>query len=396
MRKIALLFVLVLAGLSSHAKNKTWTCINEDGDDMFSIQAISVSDFHNGLAVVYKNTLVNNQWVRGDGYVNKKGEVVVACDLDKAQNFNADVAWIKREGEDFYRLIDKTGRVIPTKKYKKVGTFFKSDLGRCAVYEDGKMGFIDETGKEVIPCIYTGSSSFTEGLACVALASSVKGEYGFINRDGEVVIPLKFIQAGTSSFRNGLARATVAGKTVLIDKEGNVAFKTKNGNIQGVMYGLISVITKPNRKGWGWINFKDEFVINPTYDYAINFNEDGYGVVEKNELKGMIDTTGKVILPLKYETIYCNISKDGYFCGVYPSSEVTSLANARKDYFDADLNLIPMENVKYLMGAKNGNRIAFANLEGKMGYMDRNYQTVIPPLFAKVKTFSEGLAWVRH
>ena len=146
----------------------------------------------------------------------------------------------------------------------------------------------------------------------------------------------------------------------------------------------------------GRIGQVDEFVINPTYDYAINFNEDGYGVVEKNELKGMIDTTGKVILPLKYETIYCNISKDGYFCGVYPSSEVTSLANARKDYFDADLNLIPLENVKYLMGAKNGNRIAFSNMEGKLGFMDRNYHIVIPPLFAKVKTFSEGFAWVRH
>ncbi|MDG1914328.1 MAG: WG repeat-containing protein [Crocinitomix sp.] len=396
MRKIALLFALILVGLSSQAKNKTWTCINEDGDDIFSMQAIHISDFHNGMAAVHKNTLVNNEWVTGDGYVNTKGEIVIPCNLLKAQDFKADVAWIRRDGENFYRLIDKTGKVIPTKKYKKVGTFFVSNLGRCAVYEDGKMGFIDETGKEVIPCIYTGSLSFTEGLACVALASSAKGEYGFINRDGEVVIPLKFIQAGTSSFRNGLARATVERKTVLIDKEGKVVFKTKNGNIQGVHDGLISVITKPNRKGWGWINFKDEFVINPTYDYAINFNEDGYGVVEKNELKGMIDTTGKVILPLKYETIYCNISKDGYFCGVYPSSEVTSLANARKDYFDADLNLIPLENVKYLMGAKNGNRIAFSNMEGKLGFMDRNYHIVIPPLFAKVKTFSEGFAWVRH
>lgn len=398
MRKTALLLLLLFTGLSSQAKNKTWTCINEDGDDIFSIEAIYVGDFHNGLAVVYKNTLVNNQWVTGNGYVNMRGEIIIPCDLDKAQDFKADVAWIKREDEAFYCLIDKTGKVLPTKKYEKVGTFFESDLKRCAVYEDGKMGFVDEKGNEVIPCKYLGSSSssFSEGLASVALASSIKGEYGFINRDGEVVIPLKFIQSGTSSFRNGLTRATIAGKTVLIDKEGSIAFSTKNGNIQGAHNGLILVITKSNRTGWGWVNSQDEFVINPIYDYAINFNEDGYAVVEKNDLKGMIDSSGKVILPLKYETIYCNISKDGYFCGVYPSTGGTSLANAKKDYFDADLNIIPLENVKYLMGADKGNRIAFANASGKMGYMDRKYQIVIPPLFAKVKTFSEGLSWVRH
>ncbi|MFT5819647.1 MAG: hypothetical protein ACI8ZM_000872 [Crocinitomix sp.] len=396
MRKLALLIILLLAGLSSQAKNKTWACMDENGETIFTIDAIYVSDFHNGLAVVHKNTLVNNAWVTGDGYVNRKGEIVIPCDLDKAQDFNADVAWIKRDGESFYRLIDKTGKVLPTQQYEKVGIFFESDLKRCAVYKDGKMGFVDELGNEVIPCKYVGSSSFSEGLASVALASSIKGEYGFINRDGEVVIPLSFIQAGTSSFNDGLARATMAGKTVLIDKGGNVVFKTKNRNIQGTNYGLVSVITKANRKGWGWVNFKDEFVIDPIYDHAINFNKVGYAVVEKGGLKGMIDTTGRMILPLKYETIYCDISKDGYYCGVYPSAKVTSLANAKKDYFDADLKIIPLENVKYLMGAKNGNRIAFANAEGKKGYMDRNYQIVIPPLFAKAKTFHEGLAWVRH
>ena len=70
--------------------------------------------------------------------------------------------------------IDKTGKVLPTKKYDKVGKFFDSDLKRCAVYQDGKMGFVDELGNEVIPCQYTGSSYFSEGLVSVALASSVK------------------------------------------------------------------------------------------------------------------------------------------------------------------------------------------------------------------------------
>lgn len=91
------------------------------------------------------------------------------------------------------------------------------------------------------------------------MAISEKGEYGFINEKGEEVIPLKFMQTGTSYFSNGLARASVGGKTVLIDTTGAIVFKTEKGNIQGHYFGLISVITKPNRKGWGWVNFKNEF-----------------------------------------------------------------------------------------------------------------------------------------
>ena len=395
MKRIFLALLMILVQLSATAKNKTWICINENGETVFTIEAIHVSEFHNGRAVVYKNTLVNNQWITGSGYIDKTGKVIIPCDLKDAKDFKSTVTWVKRQGQDYYTLIDLNGNVIPTKHYKKVKNFTADQQDVCGVYEDGKLGFINRSGKEIIPCKYTGSSIFTEGLASVSLANSVKGEYGFINKKGEVVIPLKFIQAGTSSFKNGLARATVGGKTVLIDKKGNPVFKTNKGNIQGQSFGLVSVITKPNRKGWGWVNFKDEFVIDPVYDYATNFNEDGYAIVEKNGLKGVIDTTGKIILPLKYETVYCDISTDGYLLGVYPSTEATSLANARKDYFDANLKRIPTENIKYIMGDRKTGRLAFSTKDGKKGYLNRRFEIVIPARYSKTTFFSEGLAWVR-
>ena len=62
--------------------------------------------------------------------------------------------------------------------------------GLCGVEKDGKWGFIDKTGKEVVPFIYDDVNWFGEGL------SEVKkdGKYGFINKTGEVVIP--FIYKG--------------------------------------------------------------------------------------------------------------------------------------------------------------------------------------------------------
>ena len=37
------------------------------------------------------------------------------------------------------------------------------------VRRNAKYGFIDQTGKEVIPCKYDGASNFSEGLAAVSL-----------------------------------------------------------------------------------------------------------------------------------------------------------------------------------------------------------------------------------
>lgn len=398
MKHYILLFLMLFGiQITSWSKNKTWICINENGETVFKIEAIYVSEFSNGLAKVKKNTLVNNQWVTGYGFINTSGQVVIPCDLEKAMNFKAEVTWIKKKNENFYRLINKNGVEIPTKHYEKVKNFFHFQQDVCAVFENGKMGFINANGQEIIPCQYVGSSVFTEGLASVCKADSQVEAYGFINKTGEVVIPLSFKQAGYSSFNNGLARATVNGKTVLIDKTGKIIFKTDKGNIQGQEFGRILVITKPNRRGWGWLNFNDEFVIDAEYDYAQNFNEDGYAIVEKNDLKGVIDTTGKVVIPLIYETVYHDITKDGYFAGVLPSNgETVSLANAEKHYFDKNFQKIPLEKVKYLMSARYGNRIIFSDINNRKGYLNREYQIVIPAQYSKADFFSEGLAWVRE
>ena len=41
---------------------------------------------------------------------------------------------------------------------------------------DGKCGFIDQTGREVVPCKYNGAGDFSEGLAAVAL----DGKWGYL------------------------------------------------------------------------------------------------------------------------------------------------------------------------------------------------------------------------
>ena len=392
--KSILLNLFIFLSLSLIAQNKTWTCINDKGETVFTLEAKYVYDFHSGLAKVKKYTLVGNRWEIGYGYIDKTGQVVIECNLKDAKDFDADVTWVKFKNQDYYSLIDKKGNIIPTKNYKKVGSFYSTQKDICAVYENDKMGFIDATGKEIIPCKYLGSSYFSEGLACVCDYNSIKGEYGFINKKGEEVIPLKFIQAGVSVFHNGLARVQVSGKTVLIDKKDKIVFKTSKGTMQGNNHGLILVFTKPIRKAWGWLNFKNEFVIKPIYSKAKNFNEEGYAIVEKNKLKGLIDTTGKIIIDIKYKTLYGDYEKSGYYMGVYPTDKPKSLYDSKKDYFDANFNLINTSEYKFILPAKGGKLLPFVAKNDKGGFLNRQFQVVVPAKYSRVMTFSEGLAWV--
>lgn len=391
--RLLITFLLLYLTSFVFGANKTYQAIDTNGNILFTIEAEHVYAFSDGLARIQQVNLVNNKWVRGIGYINTKGEVVIPCTYEKARDFVNDRAWVRREGESHWTLINSKGDVIPTKKYEKVGFIMEGYSDRIAVYKDGAMGWIDRSGKEVIACQYVGSSTFDPefGLACVTAVGGPE-KYGFINKQGEIAIPLQYTQAGPSSFKNGYCRVSVKGKTVLINEKGEIVFRPTYNSLQDYSKGLMAVATKPNRNGWGYCNLENQMVVPGIYSYASTFNKDGFGIVEKDENKGLIDSLGNIIIDLKYETVYADVTEDGYICGVHHVSEPTSLANTPKDYFNANLEPVDVGNAT-LMPAKGTNRIPFT-INRKRGYMDRDFNIVVPAKYKKATSFSEGIAMV--
>ena len=87
---------------------------------------------------------------------------------------------------------------------------------RAAVTIDDGLGFVDRTGKVVIPPRFEGTSNFSEGLAAVR----INGKWSFIDRGGKVISP-EFDSAG--NFSEELAPVNMNGKWGFIDKTGKVA-----------------------------------------------------------------------------------------------------------------------------------------------------------------------------
>lgn len=98
---------------------------------------------------------------------------------------------------------NREGKQVVEPLYDEVFNF-KEEL--CCVQKDDLFGYVNRDGEEVIPIIYSCANSFSEGYACV-----FKGDKcGYINKDNEVIVDFKF-DAGTSVI-NGECRVKKEGK----------------------------------------------------------------------------------------------------------------------------------------------------------------------------------------
>ncbi len=95
--------------------------------------------------------------------------------------------------------------------------------GKAKVEKLGKIGYINLTGEEFIPCKYDAIYPFEMGKAKVEL----NGKFGYINEAGEEVIEPKFDYIGP--FKNGRAIVRQDGKLEVIDTEGNVLTEGNHG-----------------------------------------------------------------------------------------------------------------------------------------------------------------------
>lgn len=120
--------------------------------------------------------------VSNTGFVDKTGEVVIPLIYDGVH------------GAEVVNDIGGLGDVITTKK--------EFSEGLASVCVNGKFGFIDKQGNVVVPFQTEIIGAFSEGLATVGLS-----RYHYIDKTGADVIPMTANQYGTSAFSGGVAVA---------------------------------------------------------------------------------------------------------------------------------------------------------------------------------------------
>lgn len=250
-----------------------------------------VGTFNDGMAIVGKDGKF--------GFIDMEGNMVFPIQYRRVTPFIEGMS-VNRETE---YLLDKQGNnAVSTSGYLQIGIISE---GRIRVMDHTyQYGFIDLEGDLVIPSEYENAEPFSEGLALVATGIYPDLKYGYIDKNGKVVIPMEYQRGG--SFSDGVAWVQKGQEWGLIDKTGQ--FVVPLGKFSPASYkapeypisvkeGLIGV-SKGSKSGF--IDKTGKIIIPIQFDKVKSFSE-GLAPVFKNGKYGYIDKKGQLVIPYKYE-----------------------------------------------------------------------------------------------
>lgn len=215
--------------------------------------------------------------------------------------------------------------------------------------KDGKIGLANEKGDFVLEPVYDDITDFIGGAAMLHKAD----KWGLVNSEGKIIAPVKY--ADIKSFnRYSLAQVNVGGKP-------------ENGFITGGKLGYI------NRNG--------EEVLPAKYTDLGFFDDNGLAWIKSDEKYGLIDITGKLLLPAKYA---------GY-------GDMYMISTTGEEFAPSEYAEKAPKVKTEIYWVNVGGKFEGANIiGGTFGYVNRKGEEILPPKYAKVSLyFVDSVAWVQ-
>lgn len=242
----------------------------------------SSSGFVNGLVPVSKR--------RKLGYMNTQGKIAISIKYDYVTDFNNGYAVTKRDKQYFVIDVNGNETIISDPQIKAVKKFSE---GMAPFHnKKGMLGFINTEGEVIIPAQFTGVGYFCSGLAW---ARTKNGLIGFINYNGDWVIEPQFLAVKNFGVESEIAQVRVNTIWTYIDKQGNILYPYLADRFDDYSEGFAKA---SSNKKVGFLNKKQEWAIMPQFESARRF-KNGFAVAKQNGGWGIINTKGEwVIRPI--------------------------------------------------------------------------------------------------
>ena len=264
------------------------------------------SAYHGSFSPVYLGKFAILSRDGKDGMLNSGGEIVIPPVWERIVSFGPQGITAAKD-EDGWKLINMEGEVVVNEleneglDYFSIYPFADNGLARVlkesyppegAVGPRFMTGWIDLSGKEVIPAVWENGSDFGEfGLAPVQRESD--GMWGWINEAGEEVLPFKW--RGTWEFdSNGRAIVYDGERRGLVNRQGELVADTVWQEI-GFFddEGYSRVMDSENRVGF--ISPDGEVLVRPVYDWAGWYDGKGHVRIKYQGKVGLIDRKGESV-----------------------------------------------------------------------------------------------------
>lgn len=238
-------------------------------------------------------------------------------------------------------------------------------------------------------CAFSGRGQQPDSKALFSVEKD--GKFGFIDRTGKIVIPVQFDSA--NDFHEGLALVTSNHKTMFIDMTGKTMFAPQFDIVNSFSEGLAAVNTGQKRipnlglisdpGKWGYLDKTGKLVIPLKFTHAEDFSE-GLAAVTDRDRGGFIDHTGKMIFEVPLDVTL------GFHEGVVGVQLRGNIA-----YFDRTGKKLPIATDYGPKSNSFSEGLLPISTKGKWGFVDWAGKLVIAPRFEDAGDFSEGLAPVK-
>ncbi len=199
------------------------------------------------------------------GYVNTHGELIIPRIYDHGEYFSEGGTAIVGIGT-YYGTIDQHGAFIIPMKYSSLRTYKKTNFIAAS---GGSYGIINAEGKELLPFIYDNISVEDDYL--VLEYQNKKGLYDFEQK--KWVLPAKYTSINTWT-------------------AGSIMCKKENDKID-------------------WYDKSTLTIIDSTYTRIDRLSQ-GYFLVRKNNLSGVVDSKNTIIVPIIYQEFSNSYSSNSF------------------------------------------------------------------------------------
>ncbi len=261
--------------------------INRTGKMVVPLSYLEIADFSEGLAAATESDLY--------GYINRTGTVVIPFKYESASGFNNEMAICQKD--ELFGVIDKNDLTLIPFEYESLQWLWK-DIFKYTRGESA--GLIRSDGTLLLPGEFDGIGTFEEGKIVIVK----DGKMGYADTSGAIIIQLLF-DAGKetlvqSQFHNGMAVVRKNNRYGLIDSTGKIVIQPTFEDLKFLSDSIIAF--RKNSKWGAGMRTPNNVLFLPKYDQIFSCEDDNCVVALKGK-QGLIDTTGKNILPFQYELL---------------------------------------------------------------------------------------------
>lgn len=259
---------------------------NENGEIQLRTDSDYATNFSDGISLIYDIVDPENE-IYKLGFIKKDGTILKEKIYDDALKFSEGFAYVMNKNQRGY--IDTNGNMALSFKDSLIGYSFKEGLSPVS-NTDFKVGYIDKSGKVIIPFVWEMPTHFSEDLA-IAMDTNT-GKIGFINKYNVYEIRPSLDEA--TPFINNRAFAALYDQNYkpswgLMLKTGKMITDLRFEDAKAFSENLAAVKFKGR---WGFVDTTGNFAFSQNFTHVADFkngiafacdiDKDEYGYINKN------------------------------------------------------------------------------------------------------------------